>query len=82
MSVTTLCYCEDNDRGILNDLRHGNIPDYALVERCCWKRICQVRSRYPRDPEDGLIWDADGEIWRELCTKRGYLMARQNPRGF
>ena len=69
-----MCYCDGSDREILVDIERGVIPDEALVNGCCWKRVCQVRGRN---------FDfVDPEAWREICRERGYLFGRQNPRGF
>lgn len=69
-----MCYCDNSDVEILNDLKRGSIPDEALVNSCCWRRICQVRGRY--------FEEVDDETWRDICRERGYLRRRQNPRGF
>jgi hypothetical protein len=69
-----MCYCETRDTEILNDIRHEPIPEDALVNGCCWRRICQVRGR----PFNKI----DADTWTEVCRKRGYLFRRENPRGF
>ncbi len=40
-----MCYCDNNDDTILNDLKFQVVPDEALVRNCCWTRISQVRGR-------------------------------------
>ena len=77
-----MCYCDNPDKVILNDLKLEAVPDEALLRNCCWKRISQVRGRTLSGEESSPSWDADGTIWKELCRKRGYLQGRQNPRGF
>lgn len=71
---SALHYCHSSDAAILDDLKHASIPEIGLVTTCCWKRICQVRGRNFRDVPD--------DIWEDLCRERGYLLARENPRGF
>jgi hypothetical protein len=46
----------------------------VLTSSCCWREICRLRALH-RDA-------VDDERWREICRIRGYLLARQNPRGF
>jgi len=77
-----MCYCDNNDETILTDLKLQVVPDEALVGNCCWSRISQVRGRSFGGAASSPSWDPDGAIWKELCRKRGYLHARQNPRGF
>lgn len=69
------CYCGKTEKEIKHDIERGGIPDDALVRECCWKTICEVRGRW-------CDLDAVAEIWEEITRKRGYLLARQNPRGF
>jgi len=69
-----MCYCETSEAEILNDIKRDAIPDGALVNSCCWRRICQVRGRH--------FNKIDPETWSDICRKRGYLFARENPRGF
>ncbi len=59
---------------LLSDLQRCSLPPEALTRNCCWSEICRIRalSHPPIDPES----------WREICVTRGYLLARQNPRGF
>ena len=59
---------------ILTDLLNCSFHPDALTRNCCWREICRVRST-----NHGVI---DGETRSEICTMRGYLQARQNPRGF
>jgi hypothetical protein len=77
-----MCYCDSSDDVILNDLKLQAVPDDALLRKCCWSRISQVRGRTFSGSENTPSWDLDGKIWKELCSKRGYLQTRQNPRGF
>lgn len=69
-----MCYCDESDEDILDDLNREDVPSEALVRECCWKRICEVRG--------WNINSVDPEVWRRICTERGYLLSRQNPRGF
>jgi len=39
-----MCYCEKGDTEVLDDIKGEAIPDDALVNGCCWRRICQVRG--------------------------------------
>ncbi|MBN1943491.1 MAG: hypothetical protein JW849_09395 [Phycisphaerae bacterium] len=50
---------------ILDDIQHENVPDNALLDAQCWRTICDVQARYPRD--------VDPDIWKELCRRRGQL---------
>ena len=77
-----MCYCDSPSDAILKDLKAETIPDEALVRTCCWKSISKVRGSTFSGSENTPAWDPQGDIWRELCRKRGYLHARQNPRGF
>lgn len=59
---------------LLSDLQRCSLPPEALTRNCCWSEICRIRAlSHP---------PIDSESWREICVTRGYLMARQNPRGF
>jgi hypothetical protein len=59
---------------LATDLQRNSLPSEALTRNCCWTEICRIRaSIYP---------PIDHESWREICVTRGYLLARQNPRGF
>ena len=59
---------------LLADLHRSSLPPEALTRSCCWSEICRIRS-LSQPP-------IDAESWREICVTRGYLLARQNPRGF
>jgi hypothetical protein len=69
-----MCYCNVLESKVLHDLKRGAPPEEALVTSCCWKTICRVRGRNYNQ--------LDAETWIDICRKRGYLFARQNPRGF
>ncbi len=69
-----MCYCNQSDAAILDDLRRGIVSDAAMLCARCWSRICSVRGRNS--------WAVDAEAWRDICRERGYLFQRQNPRGF
>jgi hypothetical protein len=73
-SSKTMHYCDQDDSEIFTDLENDSIPDDALVNACCWKKICQVRGRNPKA--------IDVESWTEVSRRRGYVQNRQNPRGF
>ncbi len=77
------CYCETPQKQVLADLKHGSIPDEALLRDCCYKWICKVRgtSRFGL-PDGSPDYEKEAEAWSELCRKKGYLRSRQNPRGF
>ena len=67
-------YCRRADSVILDDIINRSIYEEALVRDCAWRRICQVRGRnFNR---------VDYRVWTWICTERGYLRARENPRGF
>jgi len=59
---------------LVADLQRFSLPAEALTRNCCWSEICRLRAM-ARPP-------IDAESWREICVTRGYLKARQNPRGF
>jgi hypothetical protein len=67
-------YYRRSESSILSDIKRGGIPSEALVNSCCWKRICQVRGLHFNEIDD--------ETWRDICRQRGYVFARENPRGF
>ena len=69
-----MCYCDSSDEEILNDLLREYVPEEALVRSCCWRRVCQVRGR-----NFNLV---SPDTWRIICVERGFLLYRQNPRGF
>ncbi len=71
---TDVCYCNRTEDKVLEDLRRGVIPDDALVRSCCGRWVCRVRGRH--------FNEVDPETWREIGTKRGYVLSRENPRGF
>lgn len=59
---------------LLLDLQRCSLRPEALTRNCRWSEICRIRAlSHP---------PIDFESWREICVRRGYLMARQNPRGF
>jgi hypothetical protein len=68
------CYCSVPDHDILHDLKAGSVPDKALVYSCCWENICRVRAIF-----FGQVPD---QTWTEICRRRGYILQRENPRGF
>lgn len=77
------CYCETPQEQVLADLKHGSVPDEALVRDCCYKWICTVKATFRFGLSDGSSdWEKEAEAWVELCRKKGYLRQRQNPRGF
>jgi hypothetical protein len=59
---------------LLSDLNRCSLPPEALTRTCCWTEICRLRAV--------SLPAIDAESWREICVTRGYLLARQNPRGF
>jgi hypothetical protein len=63
-----------SDRDIVRAINSDSIDGDDLVSREGWRRICQVRGRNYRE--------VDEEAWQSLCARRGYLLARRNPRGF
>ncbi len=59
---------------LLRDLHRCSLAPEALTRNCCWSEICRIRAfSHPAIGADS---------WREICVTRGYLLARQNPRGF
>lgn len=68
------CYCDTAVSRVVADIIAETIPEDSLVNGCCWKHICRARGL-----KAGRI---DAETWSELNRRRGYLLARQNPRGF
>ena len=62
------------DTETVNAINTGYIPPEDLVSRAGWTRLCKVRGR-----NYSLV---DEEAWQELCSRRGYLLHRRNPRGF
>ena len=69
-----MCYCDNKQYVVLKDIVEDSIPDEALVSKCCWSTICRARSKNMESVQE--------ETWSAICTKRGYLLARQNSRGF
>lgn len=63
-----------SDRQMVDAINSESIASEDLVSREGWKRICQVRGRN--------FAAVDEEAWQALCARRGYLMRRQNARGF
>lgn len=63
-----------SDEEIIPDLLGCSLSYDVLTSSCCWREICRLRALH-RDA-------VDDERWREICRIRGYLLARQNPRGF
>ena len=63
-----------SEEEILADLQRCSLPPEALTRNCCWSEICRLRGLNPHI--------VDEQSWREICATRGYLLARQNPRGF
>jgi hypothetical protein len=59
---------------ILADLSRGSFRPESLTRHCCWIEISRVRGHNPKA--------IDADTWREVCRVRGYLLRRQNPRGF
>jgi hypothetical protein len=62
------------DREIVRAINSESIDAEDLAGRESWRRICQVRGRNFR-----LV---DEEAWQSLCARRGYVLRRQNSRGF
>ena len=62
------------DENIIPDLAGCSLSAEMLTRTCCWKEICRLRALH-RDR-------VDDETWKEICRIRGYLLVRQNPRGF
>lgn len=62
------------DKEIVKAINTGSIPSDDLVSREAWARLCKVRGRN--------FAAVDEKAWQELCSRRGYLLYRRNPRGF
>ena len=60
-----MTYDEHQDLDILDDIQHEAVPDHALTDALCWRRLCEVQARYPRDVDPGT--------WQELSRRRGRL---------
>jgi hypothetical protein len=62
-----------SDQDVVRAINLDAIEGSDLVSRDGWRRICQVRGRN--------FSGVDEAAWQDLCARRGYLLARQNPRG-
>ena len=62
------------DKEIVKAINTGSIPSDDLVSRVAWARLCKVRGRN--------FAAVNEKAWQELCSRRGYLLYRRNPRGF
>lgn len=62
------------DKETIKAINSGSIPSEVLVSRDAWARLCAVRGRN--------FAAVDERAWQELCSRRGYLLNRRNPRGF
>ena len=60
-----MSYDELSIMEILDDIQNVNVPDNALTDALCWRRLCEVQARYSRE--------VDPDIWQELCQRRGRL---------
>ena len=68
-----MCYCSTRSEQVIRDINLVAVPADALMEGHCWKTICTVRAKnYSK---------VVPESWSEVCSKRGYLLRRQNSRG-
>lgn len=63
-----------SEQAIVRATNEDSIDAGSLMSRDAWKRICQIRGKNFRA--------VDEEAWQDLCARRGYLLERQNPRGF
>lgn len=63
-----------SDSQVVRAINSGAVPAEDLVSRDGWSYICKVRGRNFRQ--------VDEEAWQDLCSERGYLHQRSNPRGF
>ncbi|QEO13806.1 hypothetical protein FLP10_04735 [Agromyces intestinalis] len=64
----------NSDAAIIRAINTGSVSSEDLVSRDAWQHICRVRGRnFSRVNE---------AAWTALCSRRGYLLARRNPRGF
>lgn len=59
---------------IVRAISTRSVPSEDLVSRDGWSHICRVRGRNFRQ--------VDEEAWQDICSQRGYLQNRSNPRGF
>ncbi len=65
LNETDCYYCKKSDSEILSDILNNSIPRGALMNDCCWKRICQVRYRNFKKV-------TKSRNWRSICSDRGY----------
>lgn len=73
--VTNHTRCEHfSSEELTVDLLRGSLSSQALTRACCWAKVCRLRNSINPPIDQGA--------WREICATRGYLLARQNPRGF
>ena len=63
-----------SDSEIVRAINSGSVDAEDLVSSSGWRRICQARGRN--------FSAVDEEAWQELCSYRGYVLSRRNPRGF
>lgn len=63
-----------SEKETIKAINTGAVPSADLVSREGWVRLCKIRGR-----NYGAV---DEEAWQELCSRRGYLLHRRNPRGF
>lgn len=56
-------FCRQPDDVILAAIRERTIGSDLLVDKQCWKRICQVRGRNPIE--------IDRARWKAICEERG-----------
>lgn len=63
-----------SDSEIVRAINSGSVGAEDLVSSSGWKRICQARGRN--------FAVVDEQAWQELCSYRGYILSRRNPRGF
>jgi hypothetical protein len=68
MSITSW-----SDAQIVRAINSGSVPSEDLVSRDGWSHICRVRARNTRQ--------VDEEAWVDLCSERGFVQSRSNPRG-
>jgi hypothetical protein len=62
------------DKEIVEAINAGSISSEDLVSHDAWTRLCKVRGRN--------FAAVNEKAWQELCSRRGYLLYRRNPRGF
>ncbi len=56
------------------DINALRVPDECLVDLNMWRAVCRVRGLKPNAVAP--------TAWVEICRRRGYLLYRQNLRGF